>query len=373
MPYKVCTILPYLSTTINLSTHNRQIYPYRCHPGYLPGEEGGCEDHDECGEDNGGCTQLCHNLPGGHECTCFPGFQLGERGECEDINECLVDNGGCSSTHLCVNTAGSRLCECRPGFQLSPVTQLCVDMDECGEGNGMCDQLCENTDGGHSCYCRAGYHLLQADNKTCLDINECLTDNGGCSHSCHNTDGGHECSCPGGQVLPSGGHQCQVFCPALARPSHGYYKCTTKRKKEGYVPGSKCRLRCRKGYKRAGGVRKKCYPDSSWSGGQGVCQPVTCPPLVAPLHGLVSCTGRAKTMTKCKVECEEGFIQTGSKDASCGPAGSWEYPDGHTKCTASFPPPFILCPPNQTKPLPPGSSSAYVMFSQPKTNVDWFR
>ena len=26
-----------------------------------------------------------------------------------------------------------------------------------------------------------------------------------------------------------------------------------------------------------------------------------------------------------------------------------------------------------TKPLPVGSSSVYVMFPQPKTNVDWFR
>ena len=34
---------------------------------------------------------------------------------------------------------------------------------------------------------------------------------------------------------------------------------------------------------------------------------------------------------------------------------------------------FLRCPPDMTKPLPIGSSSVYVMFPQPKTNVDWFR
>ena len=38
-----------------------------------------------------------------------------------------------------------------------------------------------------------------------------------------------------------------------------------------------------------------------------------------------------------------------------------------------YPPPFILCPPDLVKPLPPGSASVYVMLTQPKTNVDWFR
>ena len=38
-----------------------------------------------------------------------------------------------------------------------------------------------------------------------------------------------------------------------------------------------------------------------------------------------------------------------------------------------FPNRFCRCPPDMTKPLPVGSSSVYVMFPQPKTNVDWFR
>ena len=60
--------------------------------------------------------------------------------------------------------------------------------------------------------------------------------------------------------------------------------------------------------------------------------------------------------------------------AKCGGKEEWKYSEEETpSCVAAFPPPFIMCPSDQTKPLPQGSSSVYVMFPQPKTNVDWFR
>ena len=173
--------------------------------------------------------------------------------------------------------------------------------------------------------------------------------------------------------------QVERFCPALKRPKHGYFKCTTQRRKAGYAMGSKCRMRCRKGYKSVGVVRKKCLPGSvSWSGGGGgSCQPIVCPVLTAPTHGQVlpqSCSSLPSPVsTVCGLQCGQGSVLSGSAQASCGHKGEWQYPDGPTQCKASFPPPFIMCPPDQTKPLPPGSSSAYVLFSQPKTNVDWFR
>ena len=134
---------------------------------------------------------------------------------------------------------------------------------------------------------------------------------------------------------------------------------------------------CWKGYKAVAGVRKKCFPDSSWSGGQGQCRPAACYVLSAPVNGHVtpqSCSmGTNKIMTKCSFQCDQGFSQSGSRLASCKEMEEWEYPDGPPQCKSNFPPPFIICPPDQTKPLPHGSSSVYVMFSQPKTNVNWFR
>ena len=334
-------------------------------------------DNDECGDKNGGCDQVCTNLPGGHECSCLPGYLLTGDSTCEDADECLIDNGGCSQTQLCVNTPGSILCSCMPGMKTTDTG--CEDVNECSQSNGGCDQLCNNKEGSHTCECNNGYHLLQ-DRRTCGDINECSKDNGGCSHNCENTDGGRTCSCPAGWTLAHGGYKCKQVersCPALKRPKFGYFKCTSRRRQSGYVMGSKCRLRCRKGYKAAAGVRKKCLPDSSWSGGQGECLPVACPALSAPLHGQVSpkyCSmGTNKILTKCSFECDEGFLQSGSKYASCNDKEEWKYPEGPPHCKANFPPPFIMCPADQTKPLPHGSSSVYVMFSQPKTNVDWFR
>ena len=33
-------------------------------------------DIDECQEHNGGCSQHCHNLVGGYQCTCDHGWSL---------------------------------------------------------------------------------------------------------------------------------------------------------------------------------------------------------------------------------------------------------------------------------------------------------
>ncbi len=34
------------------------------------------KDVDECGEENGGCAQLCHNEAGAHTCNCQVGYAL---------------------------------------------------------------------------------------------------------------------------------------------------------------------------------------------------------------------------------------------------------------------------------------------------------
>lgn len=44
-----------------------------------------CET-DECNIANGGCSQICVNLPFGHKCDCYPGYFLTDNETCEGEN-----------------------------------------------------------------------------------------------------------------------------------------------------------------------------------------------------------------------------------------------------------------------------------------------
>lgn len=43
-------------------------------------------DKDECKEDNGGCSQICQDLPIGYECKCKPGYVLADNRTCEGMS-----------------------------------------------------------------------------------------------------------------------------------------------------------------------------------------------------------------------------------------------------------------------------------------------
>ncbi|ESO10937.1 hypothetical protein HELRODRAFT_167450 [Helobdella robusta] len=50
----------------------------------------------------------------------------------------------------------------------------CIDVNECSNNNGGCQQLCSNTFGSFSCSCSTGYRL-SSDKMSCEDVNECLS------------------------------------------------------------------------------------------------------------------------------------------------------------------------------------------------------
>nr|KAF6475775.1 protein S [Rousettus aegyptiacus] len=121
-----------------------------------------CEfDINECKDPsniNGGCSQICDNIPGSYQCSY--------------VDECSVMPGICG-TAVCKNMPGDFECECPEGYRFNPTTKSCEDVDECSEN--MCAQLCVNYPGGYSCYCdgKKGFKLAK-DQKSCEAVPVCL-------------------------------------------------------------------------------------------------------------------------------------------------------------------------------------------------------
>lgn len=146
-------------------------------------------DIDECELKTANCgpDEICKNKPGGYTCSCPVGHTLNAQRRCEDVNECDFYKGQvkwlyfnvldqnlnstfkqvCSSNSDCVNTIGSYRCECKEGFRKEGTDEkVCIDINECNEVPGMCEQRCINYWGSYRCGCETGFRLSD-NNRTC--------------------------------------------------------------------------------------------------------------------------------------------------------------------------------------------------------------
>lgn len=180
---------------------------------------GGCEEN-KCGE-NGECKEDGDD----YECLCKSGYRF-DSVTCIDIDECAEEpcgNGKCS------NTAGSYTCDCNKGYEF--IKGTCEDIDECAdESLNPCSETerCSNVEGGAVCDCldtfirkkKKSKECVCADgfeNKdgVCVDIDECADGNTcGENEDCTNTRGNFKCSCKEGTKKGQDG-TCQEFTPLV--------------------------------------------------------------------------------------------------------------------------------------------------------------
>lgn len=131
---------------------------------------------------------------------CQAGMRYVRNRGCQDVNECEEDEEACSSNEECVNRPGSFTCECKLGFRRDNLTQACVDINECQllENDCLPTQRCDNTLGSYNCVrylpCGTGY-TLNAATEICEDDDECVLGTHDCSggYHCRNTLGSYRC------------------------------------------------------------------------------------------------------------------------------------------------------------------------------------
>ncbi|XP_011298648.1 uncharacterized protein [Fopius arisanus] len=260
-----------------------------------------CIDVDECSENNGrgACQDRCRNTEGGYICSCegLPGGVLSaDNHTCQTAGHCSDNNAGCS--HTCLSTAGRIFCLCPDGFVLQDDWKTCQDIDECAVAElqtEVCRYGCINTPGSYRCAdplelkdqpdiekwrneCPRGYRASSM--VTCLDINECLDNNGGCDEVCENTEGSYFCACNGDEkMVSSDGRSCieinAISCPPVNPVKRGTLICSRQGDDNTWQPyravnqpGTKCYLKCPRNYQLLGEYQITCHGNGDWEGPQ---------------------------------------------------------------------------------------------------------
>ncbi|XP_031778420.1 uncharacterized protein LOC100679483 isoform X1 [Nasonia vitripennis] len=325
-----------------------------------------------CNYNNAGCSHTCLAILGRVFCLCPEGFFLQDDWKtCQDVDECEVPDLQTEvCRHGCINTPGSYRCapppppppppqqhpleetarrsaaECQTGYERGE-TRSCVDINECATNNGGCTEVCENTEGSYFCACEGDERILSEDKKTCVANTSLLSFRGLVSFLV--AEKRFE-AMDREAALGMRFRETSISCSALNPAGRGYLLCSDAEPSATPTTSSD------------GDTAND--EDSDDKGDEALEE------QQQQQQEEVE-RGPIRPGTKCRLKCPRGYELHGEYELTCRADGTWDGPK-HGECLR-YSKPRLDCPKDVVAELPPGHDEAFVTYEQPSTDLDWFR
>ncbi|NWY64962.1 SRPX2 protein, partial [Erithacus rubecula] len=126
--------------------------------------------------------------------------------------------------------------------------------------------------------------------------------------------------------------------------------------------GTRCQLRCARGYRLLGPSAVHCGPSRRWSG-MGYCRQIRCHVLPALLRGSYVCSAGVQMDSRCDYTCQPGYQLEGDRSRVCMEDGRWS---GSEPECVDLEPPKIRCPESRERIAEPGKLTATVYWDPPR-------
>ncbi|OXU22663.1 hypothetical protein TSAR_013283 [Trichomalopsis sarcophagae] len=295
------------------------------------------------------CEQLCKFVDGRPRCLCREGYRLEGR-NCIDVDECEVPDLQTEvCRHGCINTPGS--------YRIRFCSVLFQDINECATNNGGCTEVCENTEGSYFCACEGDERILSEDKKTCVarktPITTVLPILPRIPVNLLEIAEKRFEAMDREAALGMRFRETSISCSALNPAGRGYLLCSDAEPSATPTTSSD------------GDTAND--EDSDDKGDEALEQQQQ---QQQQQQEEVE-RGPIRPGTKCRLKCPRGYELHGEYELTCRADGTWDGPK-HGECLR-YSKPRLDCPKDVVAELPPGHDEAFVTYEQPSTDLDWFR